>query len=32
MPIPSTRQMTDLETKAIYMYLKTVPAKAYGNR
>jgi mono/diheme cytochrome c family protein len=32
MPIPLTRQMTDLETKAIYMYLKTVPAKAYGNR
>jgi len=27
MPIPLTRQMTDLETKAIYEYLKTVPAK-----
>jgi mono/diheme cytochrome c family protein len=32
MPIPLTREMTDLETKAIYMYLKTVPAKAHGNR
>jgi mono/diheme cytochrome c family protein len=28
MPVPMTRQMTDLETKAIYEYLKTVPAKA----
>jgi mono/diheme cytochrome c family protein len=27
MPIPLTRLMTDMETKAIYMYLKTVPAK-----
>jgi mono/diheme cytochrome c family protein len=28
MPIPLTREMTDLETKAIYMYLRTVPPKA----
>jgi hypothetical protein len=27
MPIPMTRLMTDVETKAIYMYLRTVPAK-----
>lgn len=27
MPVPMTRQMTDLETKAIWEYLKTVPAK-----
>jgi mono/diheme cytochrome c family protein len=32
MPIPLTREMTDLETKAIYMYLKTVPPKAFGGR
>lgn len=32
MPIPMTRLMTDLETKAIYMYLKTVPAKPLGGR
>ena len=32
MPVPLTREMTDLETKAIYMYLKTVPGKAYGGR
>lgn len=30
MPIPLTREMTDLETKAIYLYLRTVPAKATG--
>lgn len=30
MPVPLTREMTDLETKAIYMYLRTVPAKATG--
>jgi mono/diheme cytochrome c family protein len=30
MPIPLTREMTDLETKAIYMYLRTVPPKAMG--
>lgn len=28
MPVPLTRQMTDVETQAIFMYLKTVPAKA----
>ena len=32
MPIRLTREMTDLETKAIYMYLKTVPPKAFGGR
>jgi mono/diheme cytochrome c family protein len=32
MPIPMTREMTDLETKAIFMYLKTVPPKAAGGR
>jgi mono/diheme cytochrome c family protein len=30
MPIPLTREMTDLETKAIFMYLRTVPPKAFG--
>lgn len=32
MPIPMTKLMTDAETKAIYMYLKTVPPKAAGGR
>lgn len=32
MPIPLTREMTDLETKAIYMYLRTVPPKSLGGR
>jgi mono/diheme cytochrome c family protein len=32
MPIPLTREMTDLETKAIYQYLRTVPPKAGGAR
>jgi mono/diheme cytochrome c family protein len=32
MPIRLTREMTDLETQAIYMYLKTVPPKAVGGR
>jgi mono/diheme cytochrome c family protein len=32
MPIRLTREMTDQETKAIYMYLKTVPPKAAGGR
>jgi mono/diheme cytochrome c family protein len=32
MPIRLTREMTDQETKAIYMYLKTVPPKAFGGR
>jgi mono/diheme cytochrome c family protein len=30
MPIRLTREMTDLETKAIYMYLRTVPPKPSG--
>jgi mono/diheme cytochrome c family protein len=30
MPIRLTREMTDLETKAIYMYLRTVPPKPTG--
>jgi mono/diheme cytochrome c family protein len=32
MPIRLTGEMTDLETKAIYLYLKTVPPKAAGGR
>ena len=32
MPIPLTREMTDLETKAIYLYLRTVPPKPFGGR
>ena len=32
MPVRMTREMTDLETKAIYMFLKTVPPKASGGR
>jgi mono/diheme cytochrome c family protein len=32
MPIRLTREMTDPETKAIYMYLKTVPPKPFGAR
>jgi mono/diheme cytochrome c family protein len=32
MPVPMTREMTDLETKALYLYLKTVPPKATGGR
>jgi mono/diheme cytochrome c family protein len=32
MPIRLTREMTDLETKAIYLYLRTVPPKAAGGR
>lgn len=32
MPIRLTREMTDLETKAIYLYLRTVPPKAMGGR
>jgi mono/diheme cytochrome c family protein len=32
MPIPLTREMTDMETKAIYLYLRTVPPKASGGR
>jgi mono/diheme cytochrome c family protein len=30
MPIRLTREMTDLETRAIWMFLRTVPAKALG--
>jgi mono/diheme cytochrome c family protein len=32
MPVRLTGEMTDLETKAIYLYLKTVPPKAAGGR
>jgi mono/diheme cytochrome c family protein len=32
MPIRLTREMTDLETKAIYLYLRTVPPKPFGGR
>lgn len=32
MPVPMTKLMTDLETKAIFMYLKTVPPKPFGGR
>ena len=32
MPIKLTRQMTDVELQAVYAYLKTVPAKPFGNR
>jgi mono/diheme cytochrome c family protein len=32
MPVRLTREMTDAETKAIYMYLKTVPPKTFGAR
>lgn len=32
MPIKMTREMTDLETKAIFKFLQTVPAKATGGR
>jgi mono/diheme cytochrome c family protein len=32
MPVRLTREMTDLETRAIYMFLKTVPPKATGGR
>jgi mono/diheme cytochrome c family protein len=32
MPIPMTRLMTDLETRALYLYLRTVPPKAAGGR
>jgi len=32
MPWRLTKSMTDVELKALYAYLKTVPAKEYGNR
>lgn len=32
MPVQLTKHMTDTELKAAYLYLRTVPAKAKGNR
>lgn len=32
MPIRLLRQMTDVETAALYAYLRTVPARPYGGR
>jgi len=32
MPVAVTRQFDDVEIRAIYAYLRTVPAKPYGNR
>ena len=32
MPIKVTSQMTDTELKAVYAYLRTLPAKEFGNR
>lgn len=32
MPVAATREMTDLETRAIWMYLRTVPPRAFGSR
>ena len=32
MPWRLTKSMTDVELKAVYAYLGTVPPKAYGNR
>lgn len=32
MPFRFTKDMTDDEIRAVYMYLKTVPAKAFGGR
>lgn len=32
MPFRLTKDMTDTEIKAVYAYLRTVPAKEYGNR
>jgi mono/diheme cytochrome c family protein len=32
MPVAFTKLMTDDETRAVYMYLKTVPKKAFGGR
>ena len=32
MPWRLTKEMTDVELKAVYAYLKTVPAKDYGQR
>ena len=32
MPWRLMKEMTDVELKALYAYLRTVPAKAYGGR
>lgn len=32
MPVPLTKHMTDTELKAVYLYLRSVPAKPLGNR
>ena len=32
MPVKMTKHMTDTELKALYAYLRTVPAKPYGVR
>jgi len=32
MPVRFTRNLTDTELKALYAFLKTLPAKEYGNR
>lgn len=32
MPVRYTKDMTDVEIRALYMYLKTVPPKPYGGR
>jgi mono/diheme cytochrome c family protein len=32
MPVKATAQMTDLEIRAVWMYLRSVPPKPYGNR
>jgi hypothetical protein len=32
MPIRLLRQMDDVETAALYAYLRTVPARPYGTR
>ena len=30
MPVRYTKEMTDVELRAVWAYLQTVPAKAYG--
>jgi mono/diheme cytochrome c family protein len=32
MPVRFTREMSDLETRAVWMYLQTVPPRAFGSR
>jgi hypothetical protein len=32
MPVRATSRMTDEEIEAVYKFLKTVPAKEFGNR